>query len=314
MTIQRWRSRGLLAAPDRSLPWQQDFCILPTPYFTEEGTLRVYFASTDADLVGRIGFIEVQPSESYGILTRARHPVLQAGEPGAFDDCGVNPSCVIHWDGATWMFYVGYQRTEKLPYLLFAGLAVSEDDGLSFRRFSQVPILERIDGERTIRSAPSVLRIGDGLRMWYVSGDSWMPGPKGDPVPTYGIRTLASHNVRTWTGPGDLCLSPRAEVGEVGFGRPWVLFYGGMFHIWFSVRSIDDEGRLAYRSFGYAESHDGIVWTRQEQAVALTPSGEEWDSEAACYPAVIRHGAQTFLFYNGNRNGRTGFGVAELER
>jgi hypothetical protein len=32
-----------------------------------------------------------------------------------------------------------------------------------------------------------------------------------------------------------------------------------------------------------------------------------------CYPAVIKIYDKTYLFYNGNNNGKTGFGYAELK-
>jgi hypothetical protein len=31
-----------------------------------------------------------------------------------------------------------------------------------------------------------------------------------------------------------------------------------------------------------------------------------------CYPAVVQVKGQTYLFYNGNNNGETGFGAAQL--
>jgi hypothetical protein len=37
-----------------------------------------------------------------------------------------------------------------------------------------------------------------------------------------------------------------------------------------------------------------------------------WDSEMICYAAVITTKYGTTMFYNGNRNGETGFGCAVL--
>ena len=44
--------------------------------------------------------------------------------------------------------------------------------------------------------------------------------------------------------------------------------------------------------------------------IDVSPTG--WDAEMICYPAVINVKGKTYLFYNGNNNGETGFGVAEL--
>jgi hypothetical protein len=49
-----------------------------------------------------------------------------------------------------------------------------------------------------------------------------------------------------------------------------------------------------------------------DDRIGIDVSSTGWDSEMICYPAVITVKGRTFLFYNGNNNGETGFGVAEL--
>jgi hypothetical protein len=80
--------------------------------------------------------------------------------------------------------------------------------------------------------------------------------------------------------------------------------------MYYSVRWVDKLYRL-----GYATSEDGINWTRKDKELqGLDVSAEGWDSEMVCYPAVVTTSAgRTFMFYNGNGNGKTGFGVAELQ-
>lgn len=78
--------------------------------------------------------------------------------------------------------------------------------------------------------------------------------------------------------------------------------------MWFSARSFD----LRY-VIGYAESFDGIEWTRRDDVVGISASDSGWDSETVCYPCVVDVGDRRYMFYNGNRHGSTGFGVAILE-
>jgi hypothetical protein len=78
--------------------------------------------------------------------------------------------------------------------------------------------------------------------------------------------------------------------------------------MWYSIRSRTRPYRL-----GYAESADGLQWTRHDAEVGLARSPAGWDSEMVCYPAVIDVRGRRLLFYNGNRHGATGFGVAVLE-
>lgn len=77
--------------------------------------------------------------------------------------------------------------------------------------------------------------------------------------------------------------------------------------MFYSVRYVDKLYRL-----GYAESKDGVNWIRKDNEIGIDVSADGWDSEMICYPAVVKTNNKTFLFYNGNNNGASGFGYAEL--
>jgi hypothetical protein len=79
--------------------------------------------------------------------------------------------------------------------------------------------------------------------------------------------------------------------------------------MWYSIRSHSRPYRI-----GYAESGDGLQWERRDDEAGIEASASGWDSEMICYAAVIDVNGRRLMFYNGNRHGATGFGVAELER
>ncbi|MBW3593603.1 MAG: hypothetical protein KY396_07900, partial [Actinobacteria bacterium] len=60
------------------------------------------------------------------------------------------------------------------------------------------------------------------------------------------------------------------------------------------------------------ESPDGVRWPRKDEEGGLAPAASGWDSVMTTYPWVHRHTDRTYLFYNGNGFGETGFGWAEL--
>ena len=80
---------------------------------------------------------------------------------------------------------------------------------------------------------------------------------------------------------------------------------GDLWRMWFGF--VVDDGR--YR-IGYAESGDGVEWTRADEIGGLGPAGTDWESEAVSYPWVLRHDGRLHLLYNGNGFGRDGFGLA----
>ena len=79
--------------------------------------------------------------------------------------------------------------------------------------------------------------------------------------------------------------------------------------MWFSYRS--GSGKK-YR-IGYATSKLGEEWELRLEEVGIDVSADGWDSEMIEYPFVFDHGGIRYMLYNGNGNGRTGFGIARLE-
>lgn len=300
-----WRKLGHAYAPLGDRPWARQYAHLPTPVVWDGRTIRVYFAGLDDDKFGRIGYVDVDVTDPTRVLRESSEPVLDLGRPGTFDDCGVNPSCVLHTGDRWQMYYIGWQRSRRVPYLLFAGLAESAD-GERFERVSQVPILDRTDAEPFLRSATSVLPTPGDCRAWYVSATGWTT-VNGEPYPRYVVRTADSADGLAWSSGGPTCIDLADD--EFGIGRPWVVRDADRFRMWYSIRSHSRPYRI-----GYAESADGLRWNRLDDQVGIAASKTGWDSEMVCYAAVIDANGRRLMFYNGNRHGATGFGVAVLDQ
>jgi hypothetical protein len=67
----------------------------------------------------------------------------------------------------------------------------------------------------------------------------------------------------------------------------------------------------SYR-LGYAESADGLEWTRRDNEAGIERSATGWDSEMIEYCYHYQYHDRSYLFYNGNGFGQTGIGYAEL--
>ena len=91
----RWRKLGRVYAPTGEYAWARQYAHLPTSVVLEEGRIRVYFAGLDEQRFGRIGYADLDANDPTRVLDVSREPALDLGEPGMFDDCGVNPSCVV---------------------------------------------------------------------------------------------------------------------------------------------------------------------------------------------------------------------------
>ena len=279
--------------------------MLPTADVTEGETVRVYFACLDEELYGRVGYVELSPENPQDVLHLTPEPVLDLGQLGSFDESGVNPSCIVDFKGDKYLYYIGWQRCEKVPHMLFTGLAISTDGGVSFHRYSRTPILDRTETEPFSRSAPFVLHDSEGWKMWYWSCLKWSHGPRGLHYNNV-IRFATSVDGVHWDTHKHTCLEPDFR-DEYSVGRPWIVQEDGLFRMWYSIRSFS----WGYR-IGYAESENGIQWTRKDDQVGIETSSSGWDSEMICFSSVVEIRGRRYMFYNGNRYGKTGFGCAVL--
>jgi hypothetical protein len=290
---------------DGHLDWAQSHAYCPTPMLQDPERIRVYVSFLDEAQMGRIGYVDVSARDPRKILDVSAAPVLDVGSAGAFDAHGVTPLSLVDHQGTLYLYYTGWQRGIDIRYWLFVGLALSDDGGQTFKRYSRVPVLDRSDTELLVRTASHVMHCGDHWKMWYIAGDRWID-VEGKQVPSYAMRYLESPDGLHWGAGGQACMQPQAP-DEYGFGRPFVMQNAGNYQMWYSIRSKSQGYRL-----GYAESVDGIQWERQDARIGLTVSAEGWDSEMLCFGAIQETAYGTYLFYNGNQYGQTGFGVATL--
>lgn len=307
MQVQK---QGLLFAPPQNHWWNKHYAILPTPLFLpDSNSIRIYYATTCDNKYGRISYIDVDANNPSTILYQHHTFILDVGEDGTFDDCGVNPSAMVMVNGSYYLYYAGYQRHHKTPYSILSGVAVADNPAGPFTRLQQTPILERTPSELSIRSAPTIIQQNNLFYMVYVANSGWMTidnnvyGNK--PYPVYNLSLAQSTDGVNWQVLQTEILNKTDD--EFGYGRPYLVVENGLYHLFYSVRRINQSYRL-----GYATSSDLKNWLRQDELLTIQPSPTGWDSQMVCYPSYVNTGKQAYLFYNGNQNGLTGFGWATI--
>lgn len=301
----RWEKRGLLIGEPVGVNWAKSHAALPVADRGSDGTLRVYVSARDDQGRAQIGYFDCDVDDPDSCSTLCSRPVLSLGELGSFDDSGVTSSCIVTHDARKFLYYTGWTRGVTVPFYLFVGLAVSDDGGTTFRRASRAPILERNDVDPFLTASPFVLVENGTWRMWYVSGTSWRS--QGDqPRHYYHIRYAESRDGIGWDRRGTVCID-FMHPDEYAIARPCVIRDGRLYRMWYSWRGSN------YR-IGYAESMDGISWTRMDDQAGITVSESGWDSDMIEYPFVFDHCGRRVMLYNGNGYGKTGCGMAIAER
>jgi len=302
----QWSKQGLVIDGSARAPWALSHAALPVAdRMPGSQQFRLYVSARDEQGRAQIGCAVWDPDRTTPASWVSPTPALGVGELGSFDDNGVTSSCVVAEAGRRYLYYTGWTRGVTVPFYLFAGLAISDDDGRTFRRVSRAPILERNDVDPLLTASPYVLVENGRWRMWYVSATDWRMS-NGAPRHYYHVRYAESRDGITWHRRGLVCID-FVHADEHAIARPCVMYDGGVYRMWYSWRG------SRYR-IGYAESLDGLKWTRLDDEAGIDVSPAGWDSEMVEYPFVLEHRGQLVMLYNGNGYGKTGCGLAVHSR
>ncbi len=306
-----WIKKGVIFAPDRNYDWMVSHASVPVVDEVRDGVLRIYFGTRDKDGRSQTSYIEVDAHKPEQVLYVHDKPILSLGKPGSFDDSGIMPSWLWNLGEEKYLYYIGWNVTVSVPYHLSIGLAISDDGGETFQKVSEGPLLDRSLDEPFFNTAPCVLNEGE-WRMWYVSCTGWELG--GERLePRYHVKYADSWDPISWAKANLVCIDYDEQTGAIG--RPCVYKDAGIYKMIYSYRGVRDyrtDPAQSYR-LGYAESTDGLTWTRRDDEVGIERSASGWDSEMMEYCYVYQHEDRTYLFYNGNGFGKTGIGYAVLD-
>lgn len=303
-----WEKRGFIFKPTGEALWMKSHAQVPTALLLDD-RIRVYIAVRPEQQQSLPTYIDLDIKDPSKIIYLHDKPIIELGGVGEFDQYGIMVSDAIQVGSEIWLYYAGWNRGYDIPNYLAIGLATSRDNGVTFNKAFNGPLLSSNRFNSHSLMAAHTLRHDDSTwHMWYGATTKWQ---KINDVyeQTYNIFHATSHNGIDWKLGGKHCL-PYNSDDECTI-RPAVLYENGLYHMWFSHRMIKDYrgGTGSYR-MGYATSKDGISWQRDDAKAGIDVSAEGWDSEMIAYPNVIDTPHGRYMFYNGNGFGTSGFGYA----
>jgi len=305
LPVIRWQKVGRIISPQDGPGWRAKHSGMAFVLPNEDSGLRVFLTGgQDTSGPSQIGWLDMD-DEFHITHENAGNPVLTAGRMGCFDCRGVCEPCVVRFsDSHLYMYYVGWGPSPPDFFVNNCGLAVSADDGQTWRRWSEAP-LPVVDGRDPIGVGTVFpLRDPEGFwRFWYTTFTEWEPLPNGAWRPHLHIRYAESEDGIHWQKPDDNIALDFANERECVVSKPMVIKERAGYRMWFSHRNIDSTYRI-----GYAESVDGRHWRRLPSGIDTSPEG--WDSEMIEYASVIKRGEEYVMFYSGNGFGASGTGAA----
>lgn len=302
-----WKKEGRVFAVTGNSGWMNTHAQIPTVLVLED-RLRVYFATRPRKDLGLTTFVDLDRKDPRRVLHVCERPILEVGRPGTFDNHGIFPVYVGYIDGRVHLYYVGWYRGSSIPYHNAVGLAVSDDDGMTFRKLFDGPVLDRTSKEPYSTGAVYIVEQDGSYHMFYNEVFDWIVvNDRYEPL--YHIKHAVSENAIEWTKTDRVCIG--SQHAREGVARPSVIRRDGIYHMWFCYRGSDDfrDGRDSYR-IGYARSENLLDWNRADGLAGIGVSDTGWDSTMIAYPCVVEVDGEYLMFHNGNGFGTSGFGFA----
>src|SRR5437773_818847 len=289
----KWKKRGRIFDPsqvtDRS--WLKEFAQAPSVLIFDK-FVRVYFScrpprDDKGQYVSYSAFIDLNRSDLFDIVNISKTPILGLGERGTFDEFGTYPTSVIRDGDDLLAYYGGWTRCESVPFNVSIGIARSRDNGETFAKLGNGPVLSHSINEPFILSGPKIRRFNDRWYLWYIAGRKWIEN-NGRPEPVYKIRMASSSDGLEWIRKNVDLIEDKLEENECQ-ASPDVFFYKNAYHMFFCYRySLDYRGKKKGYRIVYASSADLNHWVRDDRKAGIDISDEGCDSEMISYPHVIQ--------------------------
>jgi sucrose-6-phosphate hydrolase SacC (GH32 family) len=283
--------------------------------------VRIYFSTRSVDksnckYLSHIAFVDMNKNLR-DVIRVSDQTIIPLGELGSFDEHGIFPMSVMRHGDVVYGYTCGWNRRVSVSVDTAIGLAISRDDGLTFQRIGDGPVLAASLHEPCLVGDGFVKVIGGVFHMWYIFGTGWKKfSAYTAPDRTYKIGHAVSSDGINWVKEeARQIISDRLGPDE-SQALPTVIEIDGRHHMFFCYRQSSDFRNNSDRGYriGHAWSDDLLNWTRDDGNPLLDVTAGDWDSDMLCYPHVFECDGKVYLLYNGNEFGRHGFGLAVLER
>ncbi len=281
--------------------------------------VRIYFSTREVDskngkFLSHISFVDMDKTFEK-IINISMEQVIPLGKLGTFDEHGIFPINIVRDKNNILAYTCGWNRRVSVSVETSIGLATSIDNGLTFQKIGDGPILTASPKEPFLVGDAFVCIFENTYHMWYIFGTKWEDNPEEESARVYKIGYAKSNDGIKWLkDEGKQIISDKLNENECQ-ALPTVIFANNNYHMIFCYREaigFRKDKNKGYK-IGYAYSTDKLNWTRDDKQLGLVFLGNEWDSDMQCYPHLFKCDDKIYLLYNGNQFGKYGFGLAVLE-
>ena len=318
----KWKKRGRIFDPTQyKLPNDcVQFAQSPQALVFDD-FVRIYFSTRSQEkhngkYLSHIAFVDMRKNLR-DVIRISDEMVIPLGGLGCFDEHGIFPMNVLRHGDLVYGYTCGWNRRVSVSVDTAIGLAISRDNGFTFHRIGDGPVLAASLHEPYLVGDGFVKVIGGVFHMWHIFGTGWKRySPDALPDRTYKIGHAFSDDGINWVKEEARQIIADRYGPEESQALPTVIGIDGRYHMFFCYRQSFDFRRNRDRGYriGHAWSDDLANWTRDDGDPLLDVTPGDWDSDMLCYPHAFECDEKVYMLYNGNEFGRYGFGLAVLER
>jgi hypothetical protein len=315
----KWKKLGKIFDPTKHTLLNDCFEYAQSPQtLVFDDFVRIYFSTRKKDpkngkFLSHIAFIDMDKG-LHKIINSSKETVIELGNLGCFDEHGIFPINVVRDKERILAYTCGWSRRVSVSVETSTGLAISNDNGLTFKKVGDGPILSSSLNEPFLVGDSFVRIYGNTYHMWYIYGTRWIDNPEEESARVYKIGHAISSDGVSWKRDGKQIISDKLNKDECQ-ALPTIIYHQNKYHMFFCYREAIGFRKNKERGYriGYAFSEDLVNWKRDDTNVGLHVSENDWDSDMLCYPHVFEVENKVYMLYNGNEFGRYGFGLALLE-
>lgn len=300
-----WHKQGLLYSPQHKKRHSKliSHAANPLAIHLQDDVFRVFYSGRDVQNRSSVGAVDIDIVRQE-VVTDHFEPFFLHGKCGTFYADGVSIGNHYTVGSKGYILFMGWQNPPNGHWRGDIGQLIVMPD-FSLKLAQSQPLFGSDAVDPISLSYPWVMHTApDRYDMWYGSTISW-DGGNGEMV--HVIKHAYSTDGHIWCKTGDSV--PYMLNSAQAFSRPAVIRHSsGGLDMWFSYRS----GQGQRYRIGYAYN-DGDGWQLALKHSGITVSDTGWDAEMVEYPFVFEHKNTTYMLYNGNGFGLTGFGLAILD-
>jgi predicted GH43/DUF377 family glycosyl hydrolase len=276
-----------------------------------DGFWRIYYSKRINRGPSLPYYIDVEAGNPEKILFKSTEHILSPGARGTFDWAGVMPTEILTIGSTKYLFYIGWANRIDVPYHNNLGLAISQDGGKTWNKFSEGPIFATSHREPGYIGTISIIKKEELYYGYYLSCRNWEE-IDGRIEPIYDIKIATSENLIDWNPLNKTAIELTEDDG--GISKASVFKMKDSYYMWYAVRKSSDYRDNPSNSYRIkcTQSQDLLHWEKTDQLGLDITSNSTWDNLMVEYPHIVEFESKIYMFYNGNGFGETGFGYAIL--